>query len=241
MAIDIPAMISALHLDEYAEPAGGPYSPLFSLLYDPQGQAPLAYNQAEAIRILEQKGWVLGADSVRVKDGRRLSFTIATNAGNQRRADIGQIAQQAWRRIGVEARFQTFESTTFFDRLQKKEYEAAIAGWGVGLSADIKDQWQGDNVFNYTSYANPEVNRLFEQAASQRTEEQAAQYWKQAASLIVADQPYTWLFYFDQLAGVNDKIQNTRIDTLGMYQNIHEWWIRGLAADQVAQDGNGGS
>ena len=56
----------------------------------------------------------------------------------------------------------------------------------------------------------------------------------------MADQPYTWLFYFDQLAGVNDKIQNTRIDTLGMYQNIHEWWIRGLAADQVVQDGDSG-
>jgi ABC-type transport system substrate-binding protein len=95
----------------------------------------------------------------------------------------------------------------------------------VGLAADISDQWSGDNVFNYTSYDNPAVTRLFEQALAQPTEELAAPLWRQAAAGIVADQPYTWLFFFDQIVGVNDRIKGTRIDTLGKFQNVHEWWI----------------
>jgi hypothetical protein len=69
------------------------------------------------------------------------------------------------------------------------------------------------------------VNRLFEVALAQPTEELAAPYWRDAASLIVAEQPYSWLFYMDQVWGVNDRIRNTRIDTLGAFQNIHEWTL----------------
>jgi peptide/nickel transport system substrate-binding protein len=91
LAIDKVGLIDALSLGEYAEPAGGPYSPIFKLLYDPEGHAPLPYDPVEAARILDEKGWMPGPDGVRAKDGRALRFTLATNAGNQRRADIGQL------------------------------------------------------------------------------------------------------------------------------------------------------
>ena len=111
-----------------------------------------------------------------------------------------------------------------------------MAGWGVGLSADMSDMWTGDRPFNQTSFSDPEVDRLFDLALGQPTEEEAAMYWREAAGRIVAAQPYTWLFYFDQVVGVNDRIRNTRIDTLGSYQNIHEWWIVGGAGDPDRAD-----
>jgi peptide/nickel transport system substrate-binding protein len=240
LAIDLNALIDGLQLTEYAEPAAGPYSPIFKLLYDPQELPPLAHDTVEANRILDAKGWVRGPDGVRAKDGRRFSFTLGTNAGNQRRADIAQIVQQYWRRIGVEANIQTAESNTFFDRLQKKDFEAAIAGWQVGLAADISDQWRGDNVFNYTSLNDPEVSRLFDLALSLPTEEMAAEYWKEAAERIVAQQPYTWLFWMDIPVGVNNRVRGTRIDTYGAYQNIHEWWVTD-ATEDTTQGANGGS
>jgi peptide/nickel transport system substrate-binding protein len=239
LAIDKPALIAALQLTEYAEPAGGPYAPIFKLLYDPQAQAPLPFDTAEANRILDRKGWTRGPDGMRSKDGRPFSFTLSTNAGNQRRADIMQIVQQQWRLIGVDAELSTLETNTFFDRLSNKDFEAAVAGWGVGLAADLSGLWTGEGPFNQTSFNNPEVNRLIETALAEPTEELAAPHWRQAAALIVAEQPYTWLFYMDQLAIVRDYIKNTRIDTLGTYQNIHEWWIpaayQNTVADSVAR------
>jgi peptide/nickel transport system substrate-binding protein len=225
LAIDIDGLIAALQLGEYAEAAGGPYSPIFKLLYDPEAHAPLPYDPDEAARILDEKGWAPGPDGIRVRDGRPLRFTLSTNAGNQRRADIAQIVQQQWRRIGVDVNIQTLESNTFFDRLSDKDYEASIAGWGVGLAPDLSGLWTGDGPFNQTSFDHPEVNRLIEVALSQPTEEAAAEYWREAAGYIVAEQPYTWLFYFDQLVAVKNRVRNTRIDTLGTYQNLHEWWV----------------
>ncbi|HWV57397.1 MAG TPA: ABC transporter substrate-binding protein [Longimicrobiales bacterium] len=227
LAIDVEGLIDALQLSDYAEPAGGPYAPILRNLHDPELHAPLPYDPDEARRILDQKGWLPGPDGIRVRNGQRLTFTLATNSGNQRRADIAQIVQPQWRNIGVDARIQMIETNTFFDRLNQRDFEAAIAGWSVGLSADISDLWMGDVPFNFTSYSNPAVNRLFELAMAQPTEDQAAPFWREAAHLIVQDQPYTWLFYMDEVVGVHNRIQNTRIDALGTFQNLHEWTIRG--------------
>jgi peptide/nickel transport system substrate-binding protein len=225
LAIDVNALLRALNVAEYAEPAGGPYAPIFKLLYDKQAHAPLGFDTVKANQLFDSKGWRRGPDGIRVRDGRKLSFTLTTNAGNQRRADVAQMVQQQWRRVGVDARIQTIETNTFYDRMGKRTFEASIAGWGVGLSADIIDTWKGPGPFNSTSFNNAEVYRLFDQAEAQPTEETAAPYWRQAASLVVAEQPYTWLYYLDEVVGVRDRVKNTRIDTLGTYQNIEEWWI----------------
>jgi hypothetical protein len=59
-----------------------------------------------------------------------------------------------------------------------------------------------------------------------------------AASRIVAQQPYTWLFYMDIIVGVNDRVRGTRIDTYGAYQNLHEWWVRDAAATSTPRSGS---
>jgi len=237
LAIDVDGLIRGLHLEDYAEAAGGPYSPIFRRLYDPREQAPLPFDPEGAARLLDEAGWRAGTDGIRSRGGRPLRFTLTTNAGNQRRADIAQIVQQQWRRVGVDARIQILETHTFFDRLTQRNFEASVGGWGVGLSPDLSDLWAGDTPFNYTGFRNPEVDRNFELAQAQPTDEAAAPYWRAAAAAIVAEQPYTWLFYFDQVYGVSRRIRNTRIDTLGTFQNIHEWWIpeeyqAGPAADR---------
>ncbi len=225
LALDKEGIMRALQMEEWTRPAGGPYSPIFQDYYDPQTQAPLPYNPDEARRILESKGWTPGPDGILQKNGRPFRFTLVTNAGNQRRADVSQVIQQQWRRIGVDMRIQMLETNTFFDRLTRKNFEAALAGWGVALSPDISSLWRPDIPFNFVSYENPEVMRLFDEALAQPTEEQWRPYWREAAARIVADQPYTWLYFYDELVAVRNRLRNTRIDTLGTYQNMWEWWV----------------
>lgn len=226
LAVDVPAMLRALQMQEYTVPAGGPYAPIFTDLYDPRTQAPLPFDTARARQILASKGWRdTDGDGVLDKDGKPFRFTLLTNAGNQRRADVSQILQQDWKRIGVDARLQAMETNTVFDRLRKKEFQAAIMGWGVGLSPDLSELWSKDNPNNYVSYDNPKTFELFRLAREQKTPEQANRYWKEAAAQIVQDRPYTWLYYMDQLDGVNNRLRGMKIDTYGAYQNTWEWWI----------------
>ena len=155
-----------------------------------------------------------------------MSFTLLTNAENRRRVDVAQILERQWQRIGVEARIQTLEFNTVIERTTEREFEATIGGWGVGLSADLHQLWgDPDLPFNFVSYNNPEVQRLFQLAGQQPTEETAAPYWREAAGLIAADHPYTWLYYYDTPYGINDRLQGTLVNTLGQYQRSWEWFI----------------
>ena len=227
LAIDVPALIRALQMEQVAVQASGPYPPIFRNLYDPRRMPPLPYDTAQAKRILASKGWRdSDGDGVLDKDGRPFRFTLLTNSGNQRRSDIQQIVQQQWKRIGVDARLQQIEFNTFQDRTREKQFEAVVGNWGVGLSADITELWGTTTPYNYVSYENPRVTALFEQALQQPTEEKAAPFWIAAAEQIARDQPYTWLYYFDQIDGVNNRLQGMKIDTYGAYQNAWEWWVR---------------
>jgi peptide/nickel transport system substrate-binding protein len=226
LAIDKEGLIAALQMEGFAEPAGGPYPPIFRRLYDPHGQAPLRYDTAEARRILTSKGWVPGPDGILRRDGVPMRFTLLTNAENRRRVDVAQIVERQWRRLGIDTRIQTLEFNTVVERITRREYEARVGGWNVGLSADLYQVWgDPDLPFNYVSYDNPEVQRLFALAVEQPTEEAAAEHWRRAASLIVADQPYTWLYYYDSPYAVSDRIQGIVVNTLSPYQQPWEWYI----------------
>jgi peptide/nickel transport system substrate-binding protein len=226
LALDVEGAMQALQMDEWTERAGGPYSPIFRNLYDPERQAPLPHDPERARRLLAERGWTPGPDGMlRNAQGQPFRFTILTNSGNQRRMDVIQVFQQQWREIGVDARIQLLESNTFFDRQLNKNYEALLGGWGVGLSPDLTGLWGEDVPFNIASYRDAETFRLFEQALAQPTNELAAPIWRQAAERIVAAQPYTWLYYYDELVGVNNRLQGTRIDTLSSLQRMWEWWI----------------
>lgn len=226
LAIDKEAMIQGLQMAEYAVPGGGPYSPIFKDLYDPQTAAPLPFDAEEARRILAAKGWRdTDGDGIVEKDGRPFRFTLVTNVGNQRRADAMQIIQQQWRRIGVDAQLQTVEFNTFFGALMEKSYQAALGGWQVALSPDITQLWSEGAPLNIVGYSNPQLEQLFEQAQQQPTQAAAAPYWRQAAAQLARDQPYTWLYFFDSVDAVHERLRGVRINSYGAYQNTWEWWI----------------
>ncbi len=230
LAIDVNGIVAALQMDEFAVPAGGPYAPIFRDLYDPVGQAPLPFDPDEARRILAAKGWRdTNNDGIVERNGRPFQFTLMTNAGNQRRADVTQIVQQQWRNIGIDARLQQLESNTFFDNMNRGDFQAALAGWSVGLSPDLTAIWAADSPFNYTNYGNAEVTALLEHARSQPTYESSVDAWRDVATRVVQDQPYTWLYYLDSVDGVSNRLRGTSIDTYGPYHHMWEWWVTDAA------------
>jgi peptide/nickel transport system substrate-binding protein len=227
LAIDVDALISGLEMGEFARPAGGPYPSIFRNLYDAEAQAPLPHDIEEARRILAGKGFVPGTGGILARDGVPFRFTVLTNVENQRRVDVAQIIEQQLRRVGVDMRIQALEFNTVLERTTSRQFEASIGGWGVGLSQDYLYQLFGDPdlPFNLVGYDNPEVQRLMSEALDQPTEEAAAPYWREIASLIVEDQPYTWLYYYDRPWGINNRLRGTIVDPLGEVQHVWKWYL----------------
>lgn len=233
--IDVKGLIGALQMDGHATPAGGPYSPIFKDLYDPRTMPPVAYDTAAASRVLEAKGWRdTDGDGVRDRAGQPFRFTLDVPVGNPRRIDAAQIIQQQWKQIGVDMQIRQVEFNTLVDRLRKKTFQAASGNWSVGLSPDLTTIWGASSPLNYASYDDPTTTGLFEKALSEPTADSANAVWRQAAARIAQAQPYTFLYFFDQLDGVNNRLRGMKIDTYGAYQNTWEWWIPKRLQRQVS-------
>lgn len=241
MAIDVPGIIQRLRMAEFTTQAAGPYPPIFRDLADP-GLRPLAFDTAGARRILEQEGWRdTDGDGIREKNGKPFRFTLMTNTGNQRRQDVATILQRQWRAVGVDVRVQMYELATFFDHLiAKRDYQAALGSWQVGLTPDLTALWTSEGPYNIVGYANPEVDSMIARARAQPTAQAANPRWRAAAARIVQDQPYTMLYYYDPTTGVSPRLRGTTVNSYGAYQNTWEWWVTGPPARPGAADTSSG-
>ena len=73
----------------------------------------LTQNLEEANRLLDEAGWVLGSDNVRVKDGIRLSLLYQTST-NPVRQGAQSLIKGWWKEIGVETELKNIDGGVFF-------------------------------------------------------------------------------------------------------------------------------
>ena len=227
LAIDRGAILSGLGIP-YAQPAAGPYPPIFRMLADPTLQ-PDSFLPDSARALLAAAGWRdSDGDGVVDRDGEAFEFTLLTQAGNERRTSAAQVVQAQFAAVGVDMQVQALEFGALLDIMfATREFDAVLLGWQVGLEPDyvVGLFWPSDHTFNITGYASEAVDAAIGRAMSAPSANDAAPEWKAVARAIAEDHPYAFLWYFSELVGVNNRVQDTRINTYGVYQNLHRWRV----------------
>lgn len=226
LAIDRGALIRALDMVGYSEPAWGPYGSLFSTLQSEPPDDPM-FDLVEAQRTLESAGWVdADGDGVRERGADRLEFELATSAGNERRESAVQIIERQLADVGVLARIRPEEFNALFGRVLGRDYSAVLLGWQVGLDPDIAVFW-GDpsSPLNVVGYDDAETTALIDSAQAQATAAAAAPFWRRAGARVASNYPYAFLWYFDLPIAVGARLRDVEVDANGFGQGMHRWWI----------------
>ena len=236
-AINVEKLIKDLLTSEvtgeaYARPAVGTITPELCAVHNDDIKR-IEYDAAGARAELQALGWSdTDGDGVLDKDGRKLSFTLMTNSGNKRRASASVIIQATLKDAGVEVNLETLESNTFFERLRKKDYEAALSGWSAGLFVDPSVIWTSgpEFEFNFVTYKNERVDELIQQGLRTSDPAEAAPIWKEMQELIYEDQPYAFLYWMDEIVGVHGRFEDVKVNVSGALTDLHTWQV---PADKV--------
>jgi peptide/nickel transport system substrate-binding protein len=136
------------------------------MLADPSLCQAYPYDPAKAAQLLDEAGWKMGPNNVRMKDGKPLVITINSinyGAGNLPEIELlqGQLLQ-----LGIDARIKSQARPPWYE----DNYHCATSGpvmflrdtdWN-GLYALFHSATVHGN-FNWSCYANPEVDRLIAQ------------------------------------------------------------------------------
>lgn len=229
MAINRPEIIQAL-LAGYGEPAHGmipPWSPMYTEMN------PLPYDTAAAKRLLAEAGWTdrNGNGIVENAQGEPFRFTLLTNQSSQLRVDIATVVQQQLRQIGVDAQVRTAEFQSMLQQHKGRDYDAIISAWILDtFKVDPTplfscEQARTPGSANRTGYCNPQADQLIQRGLRTTDPARAKQTWAEFERVLQRDQPLTFLFWSEDLAGLGPRPQNVEMDVRSKLVNIPEWYI----------------
>jgi len=175
----------------------GPF-PSHLWYYNPNVK-PLPYDPEKSRRLLAEAGWKdTDGDGILDKDRKPFRFKLITNSGNDTRRDVGVLVQRQLREIGVDVTLEIYEWSVFLKNfINARHFDACILGWSLSPDPDDYQIWHSSQIekgFNFVSFKNSEVDRLWEEGRSEYDVEKRKRIYWRIHELMAEDQPYTFLF-----------------------------------------------
>ncbi|MEN2985872.1 MAG: peptide-binding protein, partial [Thermodesulfovibrionaceae bacterium] len=150
----------------YGTPCTGPFPPT-SWAYNPNVKD-FEYDPEKAKKILHELGWKASEEGILKKEGRKFSFVLLVNQGNEARLKTAQIVKEQLKKIGIELKIRVLEWQSFLELVRKRQFQAVLLGWALSRDPDLYDIFHSSKTkpgeFNFVNYKNPEVDTLIEKA-----------------------------------------------------------------------------
>ncbi|HSF83335.1 MAG TPA: peptide ABC transporter substrate-binding protein [Anaerolineales bacterium] len=201
----------------------------------------LNQNIAEANRILDEAGWVRGADGIRAKDGVRLSILYQTST-NSVRQGTQALVKQMWEAIGVETELRNIDAAVFFggDPASPDTYgkfyadvemytndfpgtdpEGYMGIWTCDEIAGPANQWIGNND---SRWCNPDYEAMVAQMAGTAALEERAELAKQMNDMLMQNYVLIPLVHRGDVSSVNNTLLGVRFNVWDSeLWNVADW------------------
>ncbi len=217
MAIDVNKIIKYVLYDQ-GERISGPFAKQTD--YYDQTIPVLPYDPEGAQKILKDMGWVKNSDGQLEKDGKKFQFTLITNNGNPIREEILAIAQDSWKKIGIDVRTDRVEWSVFIqERVNKLDFDALILGWSMDIDPDFYQIWHSSQThpqqLNFVGFKNEAADDLIIKIRQEYDHDTLVQYCHKLHEIIAAEQPYTFLNVSRWTAVLDKRIVVKEVDENG--------------------------
>jgi peptide/nickel transport system substrate-binding protein len=167
-AIDRQAIVKTSLLG-YGQPGSSIIGPATGHWYDPAIKPP-PFDLAKANQLLDQAGYKMGGNGVRVADGHPMSYTVIVPAdlANSYEQRSFQIMHADFKKIGVQLNEKTLDSSAAYDAIlanHYRDFEISMWDWfpypdpDFMLSVLTCGSW---NVWNDTGYCSKSYDGLYQ-------------------------------------------------------------------------------
>jgi len=180
-------------------PASGPW-------YDPAIK-PAPFDLAKANQLLDQAGYKMGPNGLRVADGHPMSYTmiVPTDLANSYEQRSFQIMQGDFKQIGVKLNEKVLDDSAAYDAIlanNYKNFELSMWQWGplpdpdFMLSVLTCVSW---NVWNDTGYCHKNYDSLYAAQSAAISPAKRQQIVYQMQQMIASQKPYLVVDYPDSI------------------------------------------
>ncbi len=226
-AIDRETLVQVV-LGGHGTVAPGPVGP-WHWAHD-SAWTPIPYAPEEAAALLDEAGWVdSDGDGVRDRDGVPFSFELLATPRRDRAA-IQTLVQASLAEVGIEAEPLVREQGALIPLVigADRRFDAVIIGWARDVPLNDSDLWACDQVgqpFQFTSYCNTELDPVLDSIPLTADRKRLRSLIGRYHDLIVADQPYTFLYYVDRVDLHRARVYGVEMDSRGDWVGAARWWV----------------
>lgn len=143
-------------------------------------EAQVSYDPDGAKQLLEDAGWVPGADGIREKDGVRAAFTVMYNPGDSVRQALAEDLANQCAELGIEV---TTEGAGWDVAYDKALSQPLVWGWGAHTPMELYNIYHtlpATGSAEYSPYANSTVDAYIDEALKASELEDSYDLWQKA-------------------------------------------------------------
>jgi peptide/nickel transport system substrate-binding protein len=169
------------------------------------------------------------AEMAKSKYPKGFKVALQVGAGEQVENAIGQIMQQAFKKVGIDVAFKTVDTSTAFTNIQNRKYQLAFSYWTMDIADPDElvtfsiDPAGGAESF-YTGYKNPVVIRLSHQAQREPVQAKRAKLYSQLQRIVTQDAHQGYLYYSPFRWAFTSKLHGFFVQPLGNY-HLEDAWL----------------
>ena len=212
LGINRQALVSGIMAGK-AQLASHPWNPFLKDYYVETEEFP--YDPQRARAILSEAGWKPGASGTLEKDGKPFSFLLTTLRGNPSFEQIGVLAQQYYKNLGLDPRLEAAEFSVFIrdrrdNRTGSNASQMLVHFWVTPPTPDLYNYYgceAKDTGNNTGAYCNPAADRLFLDARRATSPARQKEAYARLQRMFTDDLPEVPLFYPIELRALSSRLK----------------------------------
>jgi peptide/nickel transport system substrate-binding protein len=181
----------------------------------------------QSAAILDAKGWHVGPDGVRVKDGQRLTFTFIDTQGNrEKRLDAVQLARHQLARSGIALTIESLTAGAYNEKLAAGAFDAGGASQ-FAPDPDVLRRLHlpdGRPATSISKVDDPEISAWLRQGTIEPDGESRAVLYQQVQRKLVEQAYAIPIYVLLYTIATTDVVHDLTIDTHG-FPEFHGAWL----------------
>ena len=179
---------------------------------------PWPYDPPRAKQLLDDAGWRIGADGIRVKDGKRLALTFVITTGSATGNATAVVLQRWWRDVGVDLSVKGYAPGLMFASygaggiIQRGKFDVATLSWFAGIDPDDSTLWMcdqfppaGQNTYRFCDKRLDAAERVALSSYDRPTRKRA---YDTIQSILVEQRPFLPTWFIRRINVYNSDLRN---------------------------------
>jgi len=205
-------LVATQIFNDYAVRADGTQPPVGPAYAPDQITSIYTYDPDKAKALLDEAGWTVGSDGIRVKEGVRFAVEILYTNSSVQNQQLIPYMQQCWKEIGIELTGAAMPFPTMLERLNTGDFTLSLTGFSFTPDGNQGVMYRSDAWypagFNIARYANPDYDAL--DTAQQRELDVAKRrdLLIQASNILAADVPNVPIVFDQSVIASDPRLHN---------------------------------